>query len=175
MPNGKTNGKEKSAFERIGCEVSSRASDIAANPFAQLGVVVICAAWFALGLKADILTAVLSIMAISLTQMVLNRQNEREADAHRRDVAMHAKLDELVIASKQARNEMAGIEELEEEDIQHLKEEAKDAIEAVEDETEGTPEREKAEKSLDAANERLQAQSAPGKKAASKRVASASK
>ena len=30
--------------------------------------------------------------------MVLNRQNEREAEAHRRDVAMHAKLDELIIA-----------------------------------------------------------------------------
>ena len=53
--------------------------------------------------------------------MVLNRQNEREADAHRRDVAMHAKIDELVIAMKGARNEMAGIEELDEEDIEELK------------------------------------------------------
>jgi len=73
------------------------------------------------------LTAVLSVLAISLTQMVLNRQNEREAEAHRRDVAMHAKLDELVIASQQARNEMAGIEELDEEEIEELKVEAKQA------------------------------------------------
>lgn len=102
-------------------------SDIAANPFAQLGVVVICVAWFALGLETNVLTAVLSILAISLTQMVLNRQNEREAEAHRRDVAMHAKLDELVIASQQARNEMAGIEELDEEEIEDLKAEAKRA------------------------------------------------
>jgi low affinity Fe/Cu permease len=128
MPNGKTNGREKSAFERFGCEISSWVSDVAANPFAQLGVVVVCVAWFAVGLNTNVLTAVLSILAISLTQMVLNRQNEREAEAHRRDVAMHAKLDELVIASKAARNEMAGIEEeLDEEEIAELKQEAKEA------------------------------------------------
>ena len=152
-----TNGKEKSAFERIGCAVSSWVSDIAANPLAQIGVIAICATWFALGLNTNVLTAILSIMAITLTQMVLNRQNEREADAHRRDVAMHAKLDELVIASKQARNEMAGIEELEEEEIQQLKEDAQDAIEAVEDEPAGTPARKTAEKMLDQASENLSA------------------
>jgi low affinity Fe/Cu permease len=129
MANGKPNGREKSAFERIGCEISSWVSDIAANPFAQLGVVVICVAWFAMGLNTNVLTAVLSILAISLTQMVLNRQNEREAEAHRRDVAMHAKLDELVIASQQARNEMAGIEELDEAEIEDLKADAKQAVE----------------------------------------------
>ena len=128
-----TNGREKSTFERIGCQVSSWVSDIAANPFAQLGVVVICAAWFAAGLNTNVLTAVLSILAISLTQMVLNRQNEREAEAHRRDVAMHAKLDELVLASRHARNEMVGIEELEEEEIEHLKQDARDAIRAAAD------------------------------------------
>ena len=149
------NGKEKSAFERIGCEISSWVSDVAASPLAQLGVVVICVAWFALGLRADILTAVLSILAISLTQMVLNRQNEREADAHRRDVAMHAKLDELVIASKLARNEMAGIEELEEGEIKQLKKVANQAIEVVEEEPAGTPQRKKAEKVLDVANRKL--------------------
>ena len=73
----------------------------------------------------------LSILAITLTQMVLNRQNEREAEARRRDVAMHAKLDELVIATTTARNEMAGIEEeLDEEEIAELKQEAQEAIEA---------------------------------------------
>ena len=128
-----TNGKEKSAFERIGCHVSSWVSDIAANPIAQLGVVVICVAWFAAGLNTNVLTAVLSILAISLTQMVLNRQNEREAEAHRRDVAMHAKIDELVLATRHARNEMAGIEELDEEEIRHLKQDARDAIQAAAD------------------------------------------
>lgn len=128
MANGKTNGTEKSAFQRIGCEISSWVSDIAAEPLAQIAVVIVCALWFALGLATEVLTAILSILAITLTQMVLNRQNEREADAHRRDVAMHAKIDELVLAMKGARNEMVGIEELDEEDIENLKEEAKDAI-----------------------------------------------
>lgn len=169
------NGKEKSAFERIGCEVSSRVSDFAANPFAQLGVVVICVSWFALGLKADILTAVLSILAISLTQMVLNRQNERELEAHRRDVAMHAKLDELVLASRRARDEMAGIEELEEDQIEHLKEEAKVAIHAADAENAGPAEREAAKKAIDAAGGKLTAAAAPARKAGKRRAASAAK
>jgi low affinity Fe/Cu permease len=53
--------------------------------------------------------------------MVLNRQQEREADAHRRDVALHAKLDELLIASRRARDELAGVENLEEEQIEALR------------------------------------------------------
>jgi low affinity Fe/Cu permease len=156
MPNGKSNGREKSAFERIGCDISSWVSDVAANPFAQLGVVVICVAWFALGLNTNVLTAVLSILAISLTQMVLNRQNEREAEAHRRDVAMHAKLDELVLASKRARDEMAGIEELEEDEIEHLKEDAKDAIEAAEKDSAGPAERETARSAVKAVSQEIQ-------------------
>jgi low affinity Fe/Cu permease len=67
------------------------------------------------------LTATLSILAITLTQMVLNRQRMREADDHRRDIAMHAKLDELLRAEKYARKELAGIEELEAEEIAALK------------------------------------------------------
>jgi low affinity Fe/Cu permease len=160
MPNGKPNGREKSAFERIGCEISSWTSDVAANPLAQVGVVVVCATWFLLGLGADILTAVLSILAITLTQMVLNRQNEREADAHRRDVAMHAKLDELVIASKQARNEMAGIEELEEEEIEELKEDAKQAIDETCPEA-GDDKKRAAKQAVEAASGRLRARLKP--------------
>src|SRR5690348_3109900 len=58
----------------------------------------------------------------------LDIQYDREAEAHRRDVAMHAKLDELIKASRRARDELVGIEELEEEQIVELKEEAKQAI-----------------------------------------------
>lgn len=119
----------KSWFERVGCQVSSWVSDVAAHPYAQIGVIIFCALWWTVGLPTDILTAALSILAITLTQMVLNRQGEREVDAHRRDVAMHAKLDELVVSVRGARNEMAGIEELDEEDIAELKEEMKEAIE----------------------------------------------
>ena len=108
-------------LHRIGCRVSAWVADVAADPLAQIALVAFCAAWFAIGLPVEILTAFLSILAITLTQMVLNKQNEREGDAHRRDLALHAKLDELVHASKRARDEIAGIEDLEEEEIERLR------------------------------------------------------
>ena len=114
--------KEQGPLEALGCWISEKVADIAAHPFAQLGLVLVCAAWFVLAWRVDWLTAGLSILAITLTQMVLNRQHEREREAHRRDVALHAKLDELLIASKRARDELAGIEELEEEEIEELRE-----------------------------------------------------
>ena len=111
-------------LNQLGCRVSEWASDLAAQPLAQVGLLIFCIAWFALKLPTDLLTAALSILAITLTQMVLNRQNERERDAHQRDVAMHAKLDELVLATKRARDEMAGIEDLPEDKIAKLKDRA---------------------------------------------------
>ncbi len=111
----------KGSINRFGCLISAKAADFAADPLAQVGLVTFCVAWFALRLPVEILTAALSILAITLTQMVLNKQNEREADAHRRDVALHAKLDELVLATTKARDEIAGIEELDEEEIERLK------------------------------------------------------
>lgn len=126
-------GKSKTkrlTLNQIGCRISVWASNFAAQPLAQVGLLIVCISWFALKLPTDLLTAALSIMAITLTQMVLNRQNERERDAHQRDVAMHAKLDELVLANKRARDEMAGIEDLPEHKIAKLKETAADAIAA---------------------------------------------
>lgn len=120
--------RDESKPKPLGVRISAWVSDLAANPLAQLGVIGFCAAWWALGLPTDILTAALSILAITLTQMVLNRQNEREQDSHRRDVAMHVKLDELLVASKVARSELAGIEDLEQEEIESLKDEIKHAI-----------------------------------------------
>ena len=113
--------QDQSRLEALGCWISEKVADVSAHPFAQLGLVVVCAAWFLFAWRVDWLTAGLSILAITLTQMVLNRQHEREKEAHRRDVALHAKLDELLIASKRARDELAGIEELEEEEIEELK------------------------------------------------------
>lgn len=112
---------DRSRIQQIGCHISSVVADLSADPFAQVGFVVICLVWFWLDLNVSVLTAALSILAITLTQMVLNSQQERERDAHRRDVALHAKLDELLLASRRARNELAGIEELEEEEIAKLK------------------------------------------------------
>lgn len=125
---------EKSMLYRLGCAISERVSDLSAHPYAQFGVVIFCVAWFALGLSTDLLTAALSILAISLSQMVLNRQNEREAEAHRRDVAMHAKLDELIIAGRRAHNDLAGIEDLPEDVIVELKEETLKKLDEASDE-----------------------------------------
>ena len=126
--NGRTG---KSWAVRLGDQLSAWTSDVFAHPYMQIGVILFCIAWFALGLQTDLLTAALSILAITLTQMVLNRQNDREADDRRRDIAMHAKLDELLIAMKGARDEMVGIEELEEADIREMKEQAAEAIDAA--------------------------------------------
>jgi low affinity Fe/Cu permease len=124
---------EKSWAVRVGDRLSAVVSDIFAHPYMQIGVVLVCAGWFLIGLQADLLTAALSILAITLTQMVLNRQNEREAEDRRRDIAMHAKLDELLIAMTGARDEMAGIEDLDEEEIVKLKDDAIAEINAAGD------------------------------------------
>ena len=121
----------KSRAVQIGVAVSAWTADLFAHPYMQIGVILFCISWFALGLQTDLLTAALSILAITLTQMVLNSQKERESDDRRRDIAMHAKLDELLIAMKGARDEMAGIEELDEEDIVQLKENAQERVEAL--------------------------------------------
>lgn len=110
-----------STIASAGHEVSSWVADAAAQPLCQAAVIAFCFAWWSSGLPTDVLTATLSILAITLTQMVLNRQKLREEDDRRRDVAMHAKLDELLRAEKFARKELAGIEELETEEIAALK------------------------------------------------------
>ena len=105
----------------FGARISAWAANAAAQPLAQAALVLFCVIWWSVGLPTDVLTASLSILAITLTQMVLNRQRAKEADDHRRDVAMHAKLDELLRAETAARKELAGIEELETEEIDALK------------------------------------------------------
>jgi low affinity Fe/Cu permease len=109
------------AIHRFGCWLSACVADIAGRPYAQFGFVLLCVAWFAIGWGENALTAALSVLAITLTQMVLNQQAARETEAHRRDVALHAKLDELILASRNARDEIAGVEELEVEEIAALR------------------------------------------------------
>ena len=104
-----------------GHSVSRCVANAAAEPLCQAAVIGFCVAWWVLDLSTDALTATLSLLAITLTQMVLNRQRLREEDDHRRDVAMHAKLDELLRAERNARKELRGIEELEAEEIAALK------------------------------------------------------
>jgi low affinity Fe/Cu permease len=106
---------------KAGHHLSSRVADAAAQPLTQAGLIIFCLLWWASGLPTDILTATLSILAITLTQMVLNQQKLREVEDRRRDVAMHAKLDELLRAETNASKELAGIEELESAEIAALK------------------------------------------------------
>jgi low affinity Fe/Cu permease len=146
--------KEKGLVYRIGCQVSAWVADAFAHPLAQIGIILFCATWWILKLPTDILTAALSILAITLTQMVLNNQNERELDSHRRDVAMHAKLDELIAAKKGARNDFVGMEEKDEEEIVQLKEEVKEALEDA-DEASDPQERAKAHQVAEEASEQL--------------------
>ena len=103
------------ALYEFGCRLSERVANAAGHPSAQLIVILFCIGWLAVGRTQNALTLVLSVAAITLTQMVLNTQR-------RHDAALHAKMDELIHGVKGARNELAGIEGKSEADIIALKE-----------------------------------------------------
>jgi low affinity Fe/Cu permease len=105
--------KFSETVSKVGFQVSTWAADVAAHPFSQIGIIVFCALWWFSGLPTNVLVATLSILAITLTQMVLNRQKLRDKNDRNRDIAMHAKLDELLRSQEHASKELAGIEELE--------------------------------------------------------------
>lgn len=90
-------------------ELACTAAEWFATPIAILAIPAICGAWLLFGHMAA-LTLALSIMAITMTQLVLLANRAREERADQRDVAMHAKLDELLHAIDGARDEVAGIE-----------------------------------------------------------------
>ena len=100
----------KSLFVKAGDPVSLWVADFSADPALHIAVIVLGLAGFALGLKTDLLTAVLPILGITLTQRVLNSQKAREADDRQRDEAMYAKRDERLLAMTGVRDEMAWIE-----------------------------------------------------------------
>jgi len=84
---------------------------------ALIGVIGFCFAWFLLPLgntATAVLTLVLSVMAITLTQMVLNQQKRHEA-------ALHLKIDELIHAMKGARDEVMGVETASEAELEALR------------------------------------------------------
>lgn len=101
----------------VGNRVSDGVANVAGHPMAQIVVVLFCLAWFLLPLGDDataVLTLVLSVMAITLTQMVLNQQKRHE-------VALHLKIDELIHAMKGARDEVMGIETASEAELEALR------------------------------------------------------
>ena len=93
---------------------STTLSNFAAHPFVQLAVLVGCLAWLLLGWSETALASTLTIGGFILTQMVLNQQRRREN-------ALHLKIDELIVAMKGARNELAGTEHAAEEEIERLR------------------------------------------------------
>lgn len=88
-----------SRFERLAC----RTSDWFASPVALILIPTLCFSWIMLGMSVDTLTFVLSILALTLTQLVLVGQQTGER-------AMQHKLDELVIAVPDADSTVAGEE-----------------------------------------------------------------
>ncbi len=105
----------------VGHGVSTWVADTAAHPVSQIALIVFCVLWWVCGLPTNVLVATLSILAITLTQMVLNRQKLRDEYDRYRDIAMHAKLDELLRSEEHASKELAGIEEMEAEELVALK------------------------------------------------------
>ncbi|NIJ20471.1 low affinity Fe/Cu permease [Sphingomonas naasensis] len=109
--------KLRQTLYNFGCRISDRGANIAGHPIALVGVIVFCLAWFLLPLgdKATaVLTLVLSVLAITLTQMVLNQQKRHE-------VALHLKIDELIHAMKGARDELMEVESKSEVELEALR------------------------------------------------------
>ncbi|HTI31201.1 MAG TPA: low affinity iron permease family protein [Sphingomonas sp.] len=114
------------AIIAIGGKISQFVANVAGHPLAIGGMIIFCAAWFWIGGQAseNSLTLTLSVLAITLTQMVLNQQKRSEA-------ALHLKIDELILAKRGARDELAGIEEATDEKIEELKRTVRTGAERV--------------------------------------------
>ena len=109
--------KLRQTLYNLGCRISDRGANVAGHPIALVGVLVFCFAWFLLPLgdaATAVLTLVLSVLAITLTQMVLNQQKRHEA-------ALHLKIDELIHAMKGVRDEVMGIESKSEIELEALR------------------------------------------------------
>lgn len=102
-------GRARKWSERI----SDKGAHLAGEPFAQFVALVASGVWLAAGGSLAGLSVALSIVAITLTQMVLNQQRRHEA-------ALHLKIDELVKADTGARSELAGIETKSEAELKAL-------------------------------------------------------
>ncbi|WP_294390875.1 low affinity iron permease family protein [uncultured Sphingomonas sp.] len=103
-------------LNELGSRIAGRTADLAGAPLAIVLVAMFCAGWF---LKSgeggeNLLTLILSVASITLTQMVLNGQRRSEQ-------ALHLKMDELVYAMQGARNAVAGIESKSTEELEALR------------------------------------------------------
>jgi low affinity Fe/Cu permease len=90
--------------------LASGVADIAGTPWATAAVVAMILVWLVLGpvtgfsetwqLWANTVTTLVTVVMVFVIQNTMNRDSE----------AMHIKLDELIRATKQAENELIGIE-----------------------------------------------------------------
>lgn len=96
----------------LGCRVCDFIANLAGHPAAIMVLIFACLLWLAVTGSAgqNLLTLILSILAITLTQMVLNQQRRSE-------LALHLKIDELITALDGARDELAGIETADEDTL----------------------------------------------------------
>ncbi|MEP7350280.1 MAG: low affinity iron permease family protein [Sphingorhabdus sp.] len=94
--------------------MADKGANLAGNPFVIVILLLLCIGWIAAGYGIDTLTLALSVLAITLTQMVLNQQRRHEA-------ALHLKIDELVHGLDGARDEIMGIETKSEAELEELR------------------------------------------------------
>jgi low affinity Fe/Cu permease len=119
--------KFQRTLNEVGGKLADRGANLAGHPVGIVLIVVFCIGWIAVGNGIDTLTLALSVLAITLTQMVLNQQRRHEA-------ALHLKIDELVHGLDGARNELMGIETATEAELEALKREVDEELqEASED------------------------------------------
>lgn len=85
------------------CIAARRSSDLFAHPWSILLFPMLCVAWLHFGGSELGLTLVLSVLAITTTQLVLLAQD-------RDTKAIHKKLDELIHGVPDADDKVAGIE-----------------------------------------------------------------
>lgn len=95
--------------------IAERISTFAGRPAAQIGFLTFCVAWWALGGDMLTLTTVLSVIAITLSQMVLQAQTHDAA-------AIRAQMAELVKAAPGARDELADADKLTTAEIEEMRE-----------------------------------------------------
>lgn len=100
----------------FGCRVADRGSNLAGHPTAILLVAASMVLWVIAGdhESESGIALVLALLAILLTQMVLNQQRRSEA-------ALHLKIDELIHASSDARDDIAGVERREVEELEEIR------------------------------------------------------
>lgn len=85
-----------------------------ASPIGQAAVPALCLTWWRVGLAEATLTLLLSVAALTFSQLVIASQRRFEA-------AVMAKLDELLFAFPAARDELLHLEDLPEREIQELR------------------------------------------------------